>query len=82
MGAASEPSINIDDPICDEFFFLGWNASAKLNATIYDKVLEQILCVHVRYMNRHFLVHLNNEQYTGVGHRLHQGCLPEIRLET
>uniref|UniRef100_A0A8C5AGZ4 Phospholipase n=1 Tax=Gadus morhua TaxID=8049 RepID=A0A8C5AGZ4_GADMO len=38
VGAASEPSINIDDPICDEFFFLGWNAAAKLNATIYEKV--------------------------------------------
>uniref|UniRef100_A0A665WFL3 Phospholipase n=1 Tax=Echeneis naucrates TaxID=173247 RepID=A0A665WFL3_ECHNA len=32
--------INIDDPISDEFFFLVWNATAKLNATIYDKVFR------------------------------------------
>ncbi|CAL8267826.1 unnamed protein product [Merluccius merluccius] len=38
LGATSEPIINIDDPICDEFFFLGWNETAKLNATIYEKV--------------------------------------------
>ena len=38
LGANSEPIINIDDPICDEFFFLGWNETAKLNAIIYDKV--------------------------------------------
>uniref|UniRef100_A0A3Q3M8R6 Phospholipase n=1 Tax=Mastacembelus armatus TaxID=205130 RepID=A0A3Q3M8R6_9TELE len=40
VGASSDPSINIDDPISDEFFFLVWNASAKLNATIYDKVFK------------------------------------------
>ncbi|XP_074467249.1 phospholipase D2 [Sebastes fasciatus] len=40
VGASSDPSINVDDPISDEFFFLRWNASAKLNATIYDKVFK------------------------------------------
>lgn len=39
VGASSDPSINVDDPISDEFF-LGWNASAKLNTTIYDKVFK------------------------------------------
>lgn len=38
VGATSDPSINIDDPISDEFFFLVWNETAKLNAAIYDKV--------------------------------------------
>ncbi len=38
VGASSDPSINADDPVSDEFFFLVWNAAAKLNATIYDKV--------------------------------------------
>lgn len=38
VGASSDPSINIDDPISDAFFFLVWNEAAKLNATIYDKV--------------------------------------------
>ncbi|XP_045896306.1 phospholipase D2 [Micropterus dolomieu] len=40
VGASSDPSINIDDPISDDFFFLVWNATAKLNATIYDKVFK------------------------------------------
>jgi hypothetical protein len=65
VGAASEPSINIDDPICDEFFFLGWNAAAKLNATIYEKVLERLLHVHIERLTLwHFSVHLNNGQYS------------------
>lgn len=38
VGAASDPSINIDDPISDEFFDVVWNGAAKLNSTIYDKV--------------------------------------------
>ena len=38
VGAASDPSINIDDPISDDFFFVVWNERAKLNATIYNKV--------------------------------------------
>lgn len=38
VGAASDPSINIDDPISDEFFFLVWNETAKKNVNIYDKV--------------------------------------------
>nr|XP_057943877.1 phospholipase D1 isoform X2 [Doryrhamphus excisus] len=40
VGAASDPTINIDDPISDNFFFLVWNSSAKLNAAIYDKVFN------------------------------------------
>uniref|UniRef100_A0A3Q4BME5 Phospholipase n=1 Tax=Mola mola TaxID=94237 RepID=A0A3Q4BME5_MOLML len=40
VGARSDPSINVDDPISDDFFFLVWNAAAKLNATIYDKVFK------------------------------------------
>lgn len=38
VGAADDPSISIDDPISDEFFFLVWNEAAKQNAAIYDKV--------------------------------------------
>lgn len=38
VGAQSDPTISVDDPISDEFFFLAWNAAAKLNASIYDKV--------------------------------------------
>ncbi|XP_008297223.1 phospholipase D2 [Stegastes partitus] len=40
VGAASDPSINVDDPISDEFFFLVWNESSTRNATIYDKVFK------------------------------------------
>jgi phospholipase D1/2 len=38
LGADSDPKIDIDDPISDRFFLLGWNAAAKLNAKIYGKV--------------------------------------------
>ncbi|XP_037322952.1 phospholipase D2 [Pungitius pungitius] len=40
VGASSDPSVNVDDPISDEFFFLGWNASAKQNVNIYEKVFK------------------------------------------
>lgn len=40
VGDASDHSINVDDPISDEFFFLVWNDAAKRNATIYDKVFK------------------------------------------
>ncbi|KAF3840706.1 hypothetical protein F7725_006568 [Dissostichus mawsoni] len=39
VGASSDHSVNIDDPISDEFFFQGWNEPAKLNAEIYEKRL-------------------------------------------
>lgn len=38
VGAQSDASINVDDPISDEFFFVAWNEASKQNATIYDKV--------------------------------------------
>ncbi|XP_030009530.1 phospholipase D2 [Sphaeramia orbicularis] len=44
VGAASDPSINIDDPISDEFFYLVWNEKAKQNAEIYDKVFKCLPC--------------------------------------
>ncbi|XP_053187995.1 phospholipase D2 [Scomber japonicus] len=50
VGAASDSSINIDDPISDEFFFLAWNSAAKLNATIYDKVFRCLPCDEVHNM--------------------------------
>lgn len=40
VGASSDPSINVDDPVSDDFFFLVWNAPAKQNAIIYDKVFK------------------------------------------
>ncbi|KAF6728882.1 Phospholipase D2 [Oryzias melastigma] len=44
VGATSDPSINIDDPISDDFFYLTWNETAKLNASIYDKVFRCLPC--------------------------------------
>lgn len=44
VGAASDPSINIDDPISDEFFYLVWNEKAKQNADVYDKVFKCLPC--------------------------------------
>ncbi|CAG5875226.1 unnamed protein product [Menidia menidia] len=50
VGAASDPSIVIDDPICDEFFFMVWNERAKQNANIYDKIFKCLPCNTVRNM--------------------------------
>uniref|UniRef100_A0A8C7ZY55 Phospholipase n=1 Tax=Oryzias sinensis TaxID=183150 RepID=A0A8C7ZY55_9TELE len=48
VGATSDPSINIDDPISDDFFHVVWNETAKLNASIYDKVFRCLPCDSVR----------------------------------
>uniref|UniRef100_A0A8C7IK85 Phospholipase n=1 Tax=Oncorhynchus kisutch TaxID=8019 RepID=A0A8C7IK85_ONCKI len=50
LGADSEPQIDIDDPISDPFFFVGWNTTAKLNAMIYDKVFRCLPCNSVHNM--------------------------------
>ncbi|CDQ76968.1 unnamed protein product [Oncorhynchus mykiss] len=50
LGADSDPKIDIDDPISDRFFLLGWNAAAKLNAKIYDKVFRCLPCNSVHSM--------------------------------
>uniref|UniRef100_A0A8C7STQ7 Phospholipase n=1 Tax=Oncorhynchus mykiss TaxID=8022 RepID=A0A8C7STQ7_ONCMY len=50
LGADSEPQIDIDDPISDLFFFVGWNTTAKLNAKIYDKVFRCLPCNSVHNM--------------------------------
>ncbi|KAM4726578.1 phospholipase D2 isoform 2-T4 [Anableps anableps] len=51
-GATSDPSINIDDPVSDDFFFLTWNETAKRNATIYDKVFRCLPCNSVHNMHQ------------------------------
>ncbi|XP_037125552.1 phospholipase D1 isoform X1 [Syngnathus acus] len=50
VGAASDPNINIDDPISDDLFFMVWNSAAKLNATIYNKVFCCLPCDSVHNM--------------------------------
>nr|XP_046177954.1 phospholipase D2-like [Oncorhynchus gorbuscha]XP_046177962.1 phospholipase D2-like [Oncorhynchus gorbuscha] len=50
LGADSDPKIDIDDPISDRFFLLGWNAAAKLNAKIYGKVFRCLPCNSVHSM--------------------------------
>ncbi|CAB1316362.1 unnamed protein product [Coregonus sp. 'balchen'] len=50
LGADSDPKIDIDDPISDQFFLLGWNTTAKLNAKIYDKVFRCLPCNSVHSM--------------------------------
>ncbi|CAB1352613.1 unnamed protein product [Coregonus sp. 'balchen'] len=50
LGADSDPKIDIDDPISDQFFFVGWNTIAKLNAKIYDKVFRCLPCNSVHNM--------------------------------
>ncbi|XP_056140777.1 phospholipase D2 [Lampris incognitus] len=50
LGAAANPSINIEDPVSDEFFFLVWNSTAETNASIYDKVFNCLPCNTVHNM--------------------------------
>ncbi|XP_061903850.1 phospholipase D1 [Entelurus aequoreus] len=50
VGVTSDADINIEDPISDNFFFLVWNSSAKLNATIYNKVFNCLPCNSVHNM--------------------------------
>ncbi|XP_062341987.1 phospholipase D2 [Osmerus eperlanus] len=49
-GADSDPSINIDDPVSDHFFYLVWNETARLNSSIYDKVFNCLPCNSVHNM--------------------------------
>ncbi|KAM7397843.1 hypothetical protein PAMA_005937 [Pampus argenteus] len=50
VGANSDPSISVDDPISDNFFFSVWNSAAELNTTIYDKVFKCHPCNSVHNM--------------------------------
>ncbi|XP_038150447.1 phospholipase D2 [Cyprinodon tularosa] len=51
VGATSDPSINIDDPISDDFFFVTWNETARRNTAIYEKVFKCLPCNSVHNMN-------------------------------
>ncbi|XP_034034526.1 phospholipase D2 isoform X2 [Thalassophryne amazonica] len=69
VGATTDPSINIDDPVSDDFFFLVWNEAAKLNALIYEKVFKCVPCNAIHnmrelkeYSNQERLCDTNPEQ--------------------
>uniref|UniRef100_A0A0E9R0T9 Uncharacterized protein n=1 Tax=Anguilla anguilla TaxID=7936 RepID=A0A0E9R0T9_ANGAN len=38
LGVEPDSSIDIQDPICDEFFGTVWNKTAQSNGNIYDMV--------------------------------------------
>lgn len=40
MGALTDPSIDVSDPVSDRFYKEVWMATAARNATIYQKVRE------------------------------------------
>ncbi|KAI5089509.1 phospholipase D2 isoform X1, partial [Silurus meridionalis] len=40
LGSDSDPSIDIDDPVSDQFFKDVWNKIAKSNASIYERVFR------------------------------------------
>lgn len=52
VGATSDPSINIDDPISDDFFFVTWNETAKQNAILYYKIFKCLPCNSVHNMQQ------------------------------
>ncbi|XP_037543614.1 phospholipase D1-like [Nematolebias whitei] len=51
LSANSEPSINIEDPVSDDFFGI-WNKTAKLNTNIYEQVFKCLPCDTVQNMQQ------------------------------
>lgn len=47
LGANTDPSIDVSDPISDHFYKEVWMATCARNATIYQKVkLTLLFCLH------------------------------------
>lgn len=43
---------NVDDPVCDDFFFGVWKINARSNRKIYDEVFHCLPCNHVHTMRQ------------------------------
>ncbi|XP_049331144.1 phospholipase D2 [Astyanax mexicanus] len=50
LGADSDPSIDIDDPVSDDFFNNVWNKTAQSNAFIYEMVFRCLPLDSIRNM--------------------------------
>ncbi|XP_062392373.1 phospholipase D2 isoform X1 [Sardina pilchardus] len=50
LGAESDPSVVIDDPVSDEFFYAVWNTIARENAAIFEKVFRCLPSDSIRSM--------------------------------
>uniref|UniRef100_A0A8B9JBT8 phospholipase D n=1 Tax=Astyanax mexicanus TaxID=7994 RepID=A0A8B9JBT8_ASTMX len=60
LGADSDPSIDIDDPVSDDFFNNVWNKTAQSNAFIYEMVFRCLPLDSIRNMRElqeHVSVH-------------------------
>lgn len=60
LGAKSDPSLDIDDPISDHFFNDVWNKVAQTNAIIYEKVFRCLPLDSIRNL-RELMEHKNSE---------------------
>uniref|UniRef100_A0A672R3B7 phospholipase D n=1 Tax=Sinocyclocheilus grahami TaxID=75366 RepID=A0A672R3B7_SINGR len=60
LGAKSDPNLNIDDPVCDNFFNDVWNKIAQTNAIIYEKVFRCLPLDSIRNL-RELQEHVNAE---------------------
>uniref|UniRef100_A0A671K9L6 Phospholipase n=1 Tax=Sinocyclocheilus anshuiensis TaxID=1608454 RepID=A0A671K9L6_9TELE len=58
LGAKSDPNLNIDDPVCDNFFNDVWNKIAQTNAIIYEKVFRCLPLDSIRNL-RELQEHVN-----------------------
>lgn len=47
LGANTDPSIDVMDPISDQFYKEVWMTTAARNATIYQKVIHLSICLSV-----------------------------------
>lgn len=47
LGANTDPSIDVMDPISDQFYKEVWMSTAARNATIYQKVIYQSISLSV-----------------------------------
>lgn len=51
LGANTDPSIDVTDPISDQFYKEVWMATAARNATIYQKVRSSFINLIIKSMS-------------------------------
>lgn len=56
LGAYTDPSINVSDPISAQFYKEVWVATSARNATIYQKVKLTLLYIYLWAQNSFILL--------------------------
>lgn len=63
LGAGTDPSIDVTDPISDTFYEGVWKATCTRNTTIYQKVLCSLVCFNVPIFH-YFVFLFSNKRNT------------------